>query len=267
LLLDFLEQHSEHRYVISTHSAILINSVDPTRITHLGTPAEGHPDASLRPEVSSVLFDLGYRNSDFLFFDRLVIVEGDSDQEILPILLKATGRIARSELERTGFPTLDGVGDIQVSIQRMEKFLQAVGKPRLPRMYLLDGDQKKQEATLSKTKNPTTAGPVSIRFLRSAEIENYLLVSGPISDAINEELLLADPPPKTANAEDIDKLMVSNAKPKGSETLKAIYEVYGLKYNKKRSGRLIAKRITIDNQPAISEIADLLKTEFGAVIS
>jgi hypothetical protein len=224
-LLEFLNAHPEHLYVISTHSSVLINSVDPSRVTHLSPPGEGYSSTREVLDSSRVLFDLGYRNSDFLFYDRLVFVEGESDSEIFPILLEATGMISNAE-QRTGFPSLDGVGNIQLSILRMEKYLSAVGRTRQPRAYILDGDQKEDDAVLARTRNPITGGVIPVKFLPAPEIENYLLVPEAISLAINEEAVVAGDS-QMATPRDVATVLSSAVARKASDILGEVYENYG----------------------------------------
>jgi predicted ATP-dependent endonuclease of OLD family len=261
-----------------------MNSVEPDRIVYVSPPGRPYDAVPEQPQVSRILFDLGYRNSDSLFHDRLVLVEGKSDAEILPILLLADGEFAKDELDRTGFPVLEGAGrgarGVQTSIMRYEQLLSAVGRASLPRIYLLDGDRKTDEkALLEGTKSPVTGESIVARFLLRSEIENYLLVSEALSAAISEELILktsggnATPEEITAAIETLlqdetlypqGKLLNRDAlqQVKGSLLLERLYERYRLSYHKERSGTLIAKHISARNQPGLPEIVSLVKPVF-----
>ena len=63
---DFLLAHSELRYVVATHSAILINSVNPDRILVLGDAdnVPYSPPVTTPDSVASLIHSLGYKNSD-----------------------------------------------------------------------------------------------------------------------------------------------------------------------------------------------------------
>ena len=285
-LVQFLRSHSGHRYLISTHSAILINSIEPDRVIYVSPPGRRYNPAPDVEDVSRMLFDLGYKNSDLLFFDRLVLVEGASDQEILPILLEADGELAQSELNRTGFPVLDGVGKgstaIQTSIFRYEKLLGAVGRGNQPRLYLLDGDRKDDEkGVLKGTRSPVTGEDVEVGFLPRLEIENYLLVAEAIAQAVREELTLAGNP-RDVESDEIELALApllqcddgklfpqgksadrpAEEQVKGSLVLERLYDGLGLQYNKRRSGTLIARYISARNQPALSELTDSVRNIF-----
>lgn len=286
-LVRFLEEHQEHKYVISTHSSVLINSVKPDHIVHVSPPGQPYGPDATRAEVSKVLFDLGYQNSDSLFHDRLIFVEGKSDAAIIPLLLAADGEISENELARTGFPELEGVGEgaraLQTSTFRYEKLLSAMGRTMQRRVYLFDGDRKNDEKNvLRKTISPATRDEISSLFLARLEIENYLLAPDAISIAINEEKKLkgeaqtATGPEIQALLDDMFQQQPDDLFPhgkgqgpdasrliKGSRALAKIYDKFGLYYHKERSGILIARHISAKNQPVITEIADLVRPLFA----
>jgi predicted ATP-dependent endonuclease of OLD family len=264
-----------------------MNSVAADRILHISPPGEGYKALPDQAEVSGILFDLGYRNSDALFHDRLVCVEGKSDKHIIPLLLEKDGEIEPGELDRTGFPILEGSGrgstGLQVSILRYEKLLRAVGRGNQPRIYVLDGDRRGDEkAVLEGTKNPITGQEVPVRFLPRLEIENYLLVPEAIASAVREELVLKGQSRDVSASEIETRLqeLLENddehifpqgreedgdpfQEAKGSVVLERVYDAYGLTFNKERSGVLIAKHVSAKSQPAISELTNLLRPLFA----
>jgi len=281
-LISFLKKDTEHRFVVSTHSSVFMNSVAPGQLVHVEPP--GHPFGEFAPseDVGRILFDLGYRSSDVLFFDGLIIVEGKSDSAVLPILLVATNSVDPAAVDRTGFLTLDGVSEdvdtTQTAIIRLEKWVGAVGRQNQPRTYLFDGDREQHQERLAAMRSPTTGEPISLAFLPRCEIENYLLVPDAISEALREEAKLTnvdmdDSSPAAVKAK-LDELIGgddANLFPrgrgddpwtnvKGSRLLERLYSHFGnLVYVKERSGSLIAKHITSSSQPYLAEIANLLK--------
>jgi len=285
-LVDFLQEHSQHKYLISTHSAVLMNSVEPDRIVFVSPPGRTYEPSPERPKMSRVLFDLGYRNSDSLFYDRLLLVEGKSDKAIIPILLLADGEIPQSELNRTGFPILEGTGKgstaLQTSIMRYESLIHATGRGDQQRMYLFDADRKDDEKGVLKGTSNLSGEPIKAEFLTRLEIENYLLVPEAIASAIGEELELKGNPQKPSASEikemlkELFELQDANLYPqgkhpdrspeveiKGSRVLERIYQKFGLNYHKERSGSLLAKRITAKNQSAIMDLAAIVRPLFG----
>jgi hypothetical protein len=287
-IIAFLLEHSEHRYVISTHSAILINAVPPDKVIAVTAPKMTRASRDQTPETAGLLHSLGYRNSDFLFSDRLIFVEGESDQEILPILLARNPEFDRSDIAKTGFPKMDGEGRLrssakQTSLLYFERFLHELGKSSLPRIYMFDGDCiNDDQRVLRETPILTGNASVKIQFLAKCEIENYLLVPEAIVQAIKHLAAI--------DAKDVSKLseggvrsqmqeMLSKedgrlfpngrgddplTKVKGSVVLERIFESYGLRYTKRSEGRLLAEHITAENQPALAEIWGLVRPIFPA---
>lgn len=191
---DFLLAHSELRYVIATHSAILINSVHPDRILLLGDSdiVDRTPKPANSDSLPSLIHSLGYKNSDLLFNDRLILVEGESDQEILPLLLAQSPTIGSTALGRTGFPVMNGEGKLrgrqqQTSILYWEEFLSELGKNQMPRVYLFDGGCVQEDRSLlQKSKIFERDSGAYLKFLKMHEIENYLLTADAILATLSE---------------------------------------------------------------------------------
>jgi energy-coupling factor transporter ATP-binding protein EcfA2 len=280
-LIRFLNEDNKHRYVIGTHSAVFINSVEADRITHVEAPGAPYNPKLSPPEIGSVLLDLGYRNSDILFYDSLIVVEGKSDKTILPHLLRASGTPSTA-LSGIGFPTMEGVpGDtrsLQIAVQKYEKLLKALSHARQPHMYLFDGDRTLEDVKLlTGMRDATGKDAVPVKFLPRTEIENYLLVPEAIVAALHEEARLADVEIKITEAtvrDKIDGFLKGDEKElfphgKGTEPLKTVKasvllqklyaSVGNLVYDKDKSGRLIASHLSSKNQPALAELRDLLK--------
>lgn len=284
-VMAFLQDHHEHTYVISTHSAIMINSVDPSCIVDVRSPVMSR-FAEATPSAAGLLYSLGYRNSDLLFCDRLIFVEGESDQEILPLLLAQNPAFDASKIARTGFPKMDGDGkargtSAQTSILFFEKFVKELGRTSLPRIYLFDGDCREDaRRVLRETPILSNAG-ATVEFLPRCELENYLLVPTAIEATVRDVASLEgrDVSALTTAAveEQIQSMLVSDdlkvfpdgkegealRRAKGSLVLSRIFRSYGLRYSKRNEGRLIAAHLTAANQPALREIWQLVESLFA----
>lgn len=277
-LIDFLNDHKEHIYIIATHSPVIINSVPPERINYLGVtkPEDVSDSRRARVPVPEILEYLGYKNSDLVFNDRLIFVEGESDQRILPILLRASGAFHPQQIANTGFPIINGAGPIkakrkQSSILAYEKLIGQIGRARLPRFYLLDGDCNAEDHNLLQGSRTISGTPIAIKFLSRSELENYLLVPEAITRALQDELKIVGLSNNDVSEEEtekkIDVFLKSDKEnhareAKGSAVLKRIFAEYQLNYDKVKSGSLIAKHISIQNQPALQEIVGLVKELF-----
>lgn len=285
-VISFLLDHKEHSYFISSHSSILINSVSADRILALSPPRMPKTNDNASSDLAGILRSLGYKNSDFLFSDRLIFVEGQSDQEILPILLSLNPRFNRRDIDRTGFPSMGGDGKLrssknQKSLINFEKLIDQLGKVAIPRIYLFDGDCKEDERLIRDMPYIQGRPGLSVRFLQRREIENYLLVTEAILVALQKLRTLSDGQPGNLNAStlrtDIQTIQEENDASlypggrtgslehtvKGSVVLERLFRKYSASYNKRSTGRLIAEQITLESQPALTEIWELVGSIFA----
>jgi predicted ATPase len=175
-LIEFLKKDQRHRFLISTHSAVFMNSIEANKITHIDAAGKAYRAINVVPSLSRILHDLGYRNSDVLFYDALAIVEGRSDRTLLPILLELAG-IKTDSLARIGFPILEGVPEklhnLQTAISKFEKLVVALSQADLRRLYLLDGDRSPGDVSILKSmRSAGDQSPIAVKFLPRTEIEN-----------------------------------------------------------------------------------------------
>jgi predicted ATPase len=268
-LLAFLNAHPEHAYVVATHSPILVNSVSASAITYIERSRNTDVRSSTERIASDVMESLGYKNSDFLFHNRLIFVEGESDQLIVPILLNKRGS-ERLELAATGFPIIYGVPGagrpgthrknvrgLQETILRCEKLLAQFGRAEVPHFFLLDGDFTDEERALLEHLEERG---ITVRFLKRFELENYLLVPSVIATVINRELSVSGSN-ETATEENVEAEVArclgsgevrffplgERGEPmrsiKGSILLDEIFQLYGLAYRKTTDGLMLAEMI------------------------
>jgi len=284
VLIDLFSE-SQHSFVLATHSAQMINRVPPNRIISIEKPGTSKSVYVKGADKAQVLSHLGFRNSDLLFHDALIFVEGASDPPLFEALFEKAGCSTPKALD-VGYVELGGTGEFQSfdAIQRLvivqERLLQSFSKTHVPHVYLFDGDKAEYRERLERTKPAgTTITPV---FLDVYEVENYLLDAASIEIAINSELRSLDLP-TTATVEIIqkrldvllcpEKLGAAEQKKfypqgwkdkpsfalKGSRALEDIYSSFSLTYNKRTSGTEIASNIVLSNE-AKAEICRLFKS-------
>jgi len=285
-LIQFLEQDQDHTYIIATHSAVIINSVEAERVTYVERPGTSRPVENSSDGIGRILLDLGYRNSDILFYDRLLIVEGRTDSIILPLLLRAAG-VNDTLIARTGYPTMEGVpGDLrslQLAVHRQERIITAISPAQQQRLYLFDGDRTKEDCDrLRAMRHGTKQSNVPVKFLARTEIENYLLEPKAIRMALLEEAFLAgvtievtEDIVKTKMQQFLGKQGDLKLFPRGAgkdplETVKAsvllerLYATFeNLVYDKERSGTLIARHMRAEYAPFLTELVDTVGEFFG----
>lgn len=70
--------------LICTHSTVFIDKSKMDSIQSVTQKEDGYSEINKCEDVDSVYSSLGVRNSDFLFFDKFLIVEGDTEQHLIP---------------------------------------------------------------------------------------------------------------------------------------------------------------------------------------
>jgi predicted ATPase len=287
-LMEIIEQ-SPHRFLIATHSATMINSVSPNQITLIEQPGQDFHEYSKPEEMrQSILRTLGYRNSDLMFFEGAVFVEGLSDTELLPLLLSKADPTSIKQLKDACFCDLGGTrdyatfDDLREDLVIQEKLVKSLHRSKLPHIYLFDGDKKMSAERIKQTQ--PAGEQLNFTFLDRSELENYLLDAKAISLAMNQEMeernanqtvseqqiiecistaLGATPKSNKKLHAQLFKLDAKGKDPiktvQGSRVLDWIYSQYTMTYNKRRSGKLILQFLTLEND-AIQELRAVLRT-------
>lgn len=94
VLAEFLRGHTEHDYVISTHSPIFINAIDPDRAWLITRDERGtviQPAFTEDTGRKLVFQELGVWPGDIAIAERLLFVEGLTDELVYPIILDKLG--------------------------------------------------------------------------------------------------------------------------------------------------------------------------------
>lgn len=143
-LAQFLRDHLEHSYAIATHSPILIDALAPDRIWHLVRTDAGshvHPIVPEGNERQQVFHELGWRPSQLAWADRILFVEGETEEKVFPIWFDrwgwASARTRCPIIELTG---ADQARDVRQWAGRLERMLA------LPFVILRDGDKQTPDA-------------------------------------------------------------------------------------------------------------------------
>jgi len=87
VLLQLLDRHPEHQYVIATHSHLMLRAV-PLARARLLTLQDGATRVHAPSEPQAVLDELGVKASDLWLNDRLLWVEGASDLAVLRAMVE-----------------------------------------------------------------------------------------------------------------------------------------------------------------------------------
>lgn len=129
--------------IVSTHSTIFVNAskledINTFRIdnnyTHIGAI----------DEVEDVFDSLGVMNSDFLFFNKFLIVEGNTEQALIPMLYqKYTSRTLREDnIQQIN---LKGCSNEDVANDLLDSLIEGFAKRDDISVYIFDADTNKEE--------------------------------------------------------------------------------------------------------------------------
>lgn len=190
-LIQILKTYPRHQYVVSTHSPELISAIDPQNINFLewkgGASTARSIVATEIAGMRGVLGDLGVSLADVFGYDKIIWVEGPTEQECFPKLMKA----AKTSLPLgTGFVAVKQVGDFESRRNNPKLIVEiynqlAKRSPLVPTASVFSFDRERR-TNLELQKLKEWLGG-AVRFLPRATYENYLLHPDAISAVLAQE--------------------------------------------------------------------------------
>ncbi|MGA7522293.1 MAG: AAA family ATPase [Acidobacteriaceae bacterium] len=201
VVAGFLIDRSEGaQNFLTSHSAEFIDAGAADSTLFLVERADGHTVAkrtSLPEGTESIVTSLGLRPSSVLMYDRLMLVEGPSDEEVLRHLAKTLGLDLGGH--GVGFIHLRGGKNFHFVSQDVLGYLE---RSHAHTWCVVDSDEmSRQEIDKCYAKFEGLAH-ANLSILRKREIENYLLQDRAILATINEKRAVAGLKP-TVSIEDV----------------------------------------------------------------
>ena len=98
-LIEIFKKYNHHQYIISTHSPEIITSSNPENIILLKMDETGKTqihkiNKTSRQEMQEILNEIGVKLSDVYGYDKIIWVEGETEQECFPeIVEKLIGKL------------------------------------------------------------------------------------------------------------------------------------------------------------------------------
>jgi predicted ATPase len=204
-LIEILRRYDSNQYVISTHAPDLIAAIDPD-VIHL-VSWDGEQSIVTQMDKSDVtdrmrmLDDLGVKLSDVFGADRIIWVEGETEERCFPLIAKSCKVAVDSGIT---FVRVRNVGDLIARGPKAEMVWDvykrlsegpALFPPALAFSFDQDDRTEQQRADLLKTSGGL------VHFLPRREFENYLLHPAALAAVIVKEFALRDltdpPSPET----------------------------------------------------------------------
>jgi hypothetical protein len=175
---------------VTTHSPTFIN-VPRAKSVHQLTMKSGRTSATKIDieSASEVLADIGVRNSDMLFSDAVVFVEGSGDKDVLSAWSNTLGiNLAENNISVL---VMDG-GDFSNRRVRLRKeVLEGIaGKTTVPHLFLFDRDERPEK----EIEELQSAFGKTVYFFQKRELENYMLLPEALLAAIKAKLISTKQP-------------------------------------------------------------------------
>ncbi|WP_313894158.1 AAA family ATPase [Psychrobacillus sp.] len=274
-IYDLISAKKNNQYLLTTHSPLLINYPFSKNI-YLVQKKMGKSIYTKLDNIQEILSDIGLNNSDFALADRVIFVEGETEEAVIPLILEHFG------FKQIGYNyrilKMNGTGNefskksaMTRNKEKLDLVLGGINTSPIPYRILIDSDEK-PEGKILEIKEKYEDNVV---ILERREIENYFL------DCPKElSLIINNEAGSDTNHEDIEHFInqtfldTDNKKifPReetnpfknsvGSEVLERLFSNYDLTYNKIIHGTQLTKLI-LEEQPVklkflIDELGDFI---------
>jgi len=193
----FLATHSANFLDASARQNVyLVSKTDATTSTVTKVASEG--------DLLKVSEEVGLRPSTVLMFDRLVFVEGPSDEEILgELAVKLNLDLAASS---TAFVQMGGA--TRFAHYAAEATLNLLSRRQIKMWFVIDKDERDDTEVARLLE--ALGDRAELTFLGRREIENYLLFPDAVS-ALLREKLQSTANPQAPSSEEIEALIQASA--------------------------------------------------------
>jgi hypothetical protein len=180
-LIEILNQYSRHQYIISTHSPDLIIAANPSQMVNFSNPTGCETKAKVMDSQKinvqrETLRLLGISLSDFFGADKILWVEGESEEICIPMIapsdlmrgVKIISVSSTGAFEQKNKTKIEEILRIYVKLSENS----AIFPPSIG--LILDSENKKQTEKDDLIRLGNKAG-LKISFLDKMMLENYLI--------------------------------------------------------------------------------------------
>lgn len=261
-LLQFIQDHPQHQYVVATHSPVFLNAfpLTQTRLITIGSDGSQINDVQ---HAAQILDEVGITAADLWSTDAMLWIEGASDVATMEEIIAGSDGWKQMSCRVVAMPDLmrsvsTSANKARQAVEFCESVREAISPIRVESLFVFDGDEKPDR--LKEDIRAATAGRA--RFLLVRELEN-LFLSPPAIHAVLSEVCAdagTEPPSLEQIARDIEELVMQTgnhkmykhdpgkpdeAKVVGSQVLHELWWKWALtQYDKVRDGRELAKAVS-----------------------
>lgn len=189
-IYDLINETNYHQYFLTTHSPILINYPFNKNV-FLIRKTNGVSKFDKFDKFQDILKDIGVQNSDFAFSDRVLFVEGKTEEYTVPMILNYFGlkQIGYNYkiLDMNGTSNNFSKKTVMNSYKKnLDLILNGVSNSPIPYKILIDKDERDEK----KIREIKEQYGDKVLILERREYENYFLdCYKELSDVINEKLV------------------------------------------------------------------------------
>lgn len=197
-LIEIFKKYNHHQYIISTHSPEIITSSNPENIILLKMDETGKTQVhkinkTSREEMQETLSEIGVKLSDVYGYDKIIWVEGETEQECFPeIVEKLIGKpIINIHILKVRDTGSFDKKHIQAAFSNYRRLVEGdfLIPPALAFIFDREGRKERDIEDLKRE------GQGKIHFLDRRLYENYLIDSEAIAEVLrtlieDEELKL-----------------------------------------------------------------------------
>jgi hypothetical protein len=187
-LIEVLKRYPQHQYIFATHAANVISVSDPSTVTIVRSNGDdGTKLQAIDPrdsqELKLYLLEIGARLSDVFGADNILWVEGETEEECLPRILRS---VANKSLMGTAIVGIRQAGDFSgrdrkkvLELYRRLSQANTLLPPAVAFIFDHECLSSTEKADLQRM------GQGLVHFLPRRMYENYLLDPGAITAVAN----------------------------------------------------------------------------------
>jgi energy-coupling factor transporter ATP-binding protein EcfA2 len=282
-MLRLFDDHPEHQFIVATHSHTLLRA-QPLARARLLSLEDGRTRVAHVRDEQQVLGELGVSAADLWLVDRLLWVEGPTEERVFELL--AASRMGAAERSTMGIRRMPGTSRFAGSTREAQAaydFCSEVAKVIAPlavdMLFVFDADEKSADFR----KRIQEASHDRAIFLPVRELENLFLKPVLLQRGLAALCELADLPPPELECvtAKFDELIAEHDDPdlypggtsteeddlkvvRGSSLLKRLWwDLVRADYDKVRDGELLAKACLETGGEELAPLAEILERIAG----
>lgn len=186
-LIEILKEYPQHQYIIATHSSEILKAASPATMTLIRWQRPQSVielvDANKLSGIRKCLVEVGAKLSDVFGADRILWVEGDTEEESFSLLMAGDRTAVGTNI--VGVKHTGDFGSKRVPVGTIVGIYEKLSKGNAylpPAVGFIFDRESRSEAQIKEIE---TQSRNSVRFLPRRMYENYLLVPTALTTLMN----------------------------------------------------------------------------------